>query len=121
MESSPPDSATAIREPGTTNSRTAVATAVDTAFAAAQSLGSASLLGWTALEAGSCRLGAACALRDWRRAALSARGEFLVLAIAKQLVLARLQQRFERPLLRLAQRLGESLFQGRHHRGVIAM
>src|SRR5437773_629695 len=53
--------------------------------------------------------------------AVSARGDFLELAIAEQLVLARVEQHVERAFLRMAQRLGQGFLERRHHRRVIPM
>src|ERR1700694_4890724 len=49
----------------------------------------------------------------------SPRGDFLELAIAEQLVLARVEQHIERLLLHVAQRLGQGFLQRRHHRRMV--
>src|SRR5208282_5851794 len=51
----------------------------------------------------------------------SAGGDFLELAIAEQLLLARVEQHVERLLLRVAQRLGQGFLQRRHQRRVVAV
>src|SRR5208282_3417988 len=51
----------------------------------------------------------------------STRGDFLVLAIAEQLFLARIEQHVERLLLHVAQRLGQGLLQRGHQRRVVAV
>src|ERR1700745_920967 len=48
-------------------------------------------------------------------------GDFLELAIAEQLVFARLEQRVERLPAHVAQRLGQTLLERGHHRSMIAM
>ena len=60
-----------------------------------------------------------------RRRGAAARGsagrDFLELAVAEDLVLALLEQRVDRLLLQLAQRLGQRLLQRDHHRRVVAV
>src|SRR5438876_1851725 len=91
MESSPPDSATARLAPGRTCPARAAASAVLTTATA------------------SCGVGSLTC------------GEFLELAIAEQLVLARFEHRVEWLLLHVAQRLGQGLLEHRHRGGVVAV
>src|SRR5439155_18660546 len=69
----------------------------------------------------TCSASAAAIAASTAATALSglACGDFLELAIAEQLVLARVEQHVERPLLRVAQRVGQGFLQRRHHRRVI--
>src|SRR5438876_3585416 len=69
----------------------------------------------------ACSASAAASAASTAATAVSARGDFLELAIAEQLVLARVEQHVERPLLRMAQRLGQGFLERRHHRRMISM